>query len=269
MSEISAVFTDLFSFFDMSFYGNVIEYVAINKWNDALYKPIYWIYFSDAMAFIVETAVAAWVVYKAVDATIHTNIGFYFQYADWSDISKNLGLFDIIAFLLFPLWAIFVIITAIWNGMHTWGLTNERLREAAADSLGAETPISPTKALKVVVLCFVSAMGVSIAGLGLGSDAVEMISMFDHYYDKTDDEATGTDRGSGDAAVNMIVQHLITILYGHFQLGVIALGAITFRFWLTNFDDEFTCDLQEDTISQANYASAFSLIQNWNDRASC
>merc|ERR1712086_1201628 len=208
MSEISAVFTDLFSFFDMSFYGNVIEYVAINKWNDALYKPIYWIYFSDAMAFIVETAVAAWVVYKAVDATIHTNIGFYFQYADWSDISKNLGLFDIIAFALFPLWAIFVIITSIWNGMHTWGLTKERLHEAKADSIGVETPIGPEKALKVVVLCFVSAMAVSISGLGLGSDAVAMISMLDHYHDKTDDEATGTDRGSGDAAVSHIWRHM-------------------------------------------------------------
>lgn len=36
---------------------------------------------------------------------------------------------------------------------------------------------------------------------------------------------------------------MITIIYGHFQLGVIALLGYVFRYWFTTYDDDFTCDL--------------------------
>jgi hypothetical protein len=74
--------------------GNIIEYVAISKWDDALYTPIYWVYFTDASVLAVELAIAAYVMYSATDATIHMDIGHYFQYADWSDVSKLTGALD-------------------------------------------------------------------------------------------------------------------------------------------------------------------------------
>lgn len=135
------------------------------------------------------------------------------------------------------------------------------MAEAAAGSIGVETPISPEKAVKIVVLNFVSLMAITIAGLGLGSDAIEMISMYDHYYDKTENEAKDVDRGNGEAATNMAIYHFVEILYAHFQLGVIALLGYNFRFWLTTYDDEFTCDLQEGTITPATYADAFPIIE--------
>lgn len=112
-------------------------------------------------------------------------------------------------------------------------------------------------------------MGILIAGLGLAEESVEMVSIFDHHHDKTDDEAIDVDRGTGEAATVMVVQHLITAVYGHFELGVIALGAVVFRFWLTSYEDEFTCDLQEGTITPATYANAFPIISQWKDRATC
>ena len=64
-------------------------------------------------------------------------------------------------------------------------MTDERLADAKAGSIGVETPITSVKAIKVSTLNALSAIAVMIAGLGLGSDAIEMISMFDHYSDKT------------------------------------------------------------------------------------
>jgi len=56
----------------------MITITAFSKWDDALYTPIYWVYFADAFALIAELATAAWVMYKAVDAAIHYDIGHYF-----------------------------------------------------------------------------------------------------------------------------------------------------------------------------------------------
>ena len=185
-----------------------------------------------------------------------------------------MGLWDFIAFFLFPLWSIFVIITATLNAGNTWSLTDQRLAEAHAGSIGVETPLSPSKAIKVVTLCFISAIGVSIAGYGLATDAVAMISMFDEYHDKTNSEAddkndSSNDDAPGTAATSMIVHHMVTTLYGHFQLGVIALLAYTFRWYFTTYDDEFTCDLQEDTVSINTYQALISGFSSMTDRASC
>ena len=52
----------------------------------------------------------------------------------------------------------------------------------------------------MATLCLISALGVMIAGKGLGEEAVEMISMFDHYSDKTQNEADAkTDSSDVDA----------------------------------------------------------------------
>lgn len=67
----------------------------------------------------------------------------------------------------------------------------------------------------------------------------------------------------------MIVQHMVTIVYGHLQLGIIALGGYMFRFAFMSYEDGFTCDLQEGTISQATYAGMFPIISSQTDRASC
>lgn len=142
-------------------------------------------YYSDVAALLIELGVAGWVVYNAVLATIHTDIGAYFQYADYSSIGNLMGLFDLIAFFLFPLWSSFVILTALVSAGRTWTMTDERLAEAKAGSIGVETPITTVKAIKVATLNCLSAIAIMIAGLGLAEEAFEMISMFDYYHDKT------------------------------------------------------------------------------------
>ena len=62
---------------------------------------------------------------------------------------------------------------------------------------------------------------------------------------------------------------MVTIVYGHLQLGIIALGGYMFRFAFNTYEDGFTCDLQEGKISQATYAGMFPIISSQTDRATC
>lgn len=122
MSLISSIMPlDSFDFSSKIELGkSFIAMVGLTKWDDALYTPIYWVYYADAFALITELAVAAWVMYKAVDAAIHYDIGKYFQYADYSSEGNTMYLWDFIAFFLFPMWSLFVIVFSLIYAGWTW-----------------------------------------------------------------------------------------------------------------------------------------------------
>ena len=61
-----------------TFGETVLKTLMWSKWNDALYTPIYWVYYADVFAYLTELAVAAIVVACAVDAAIRFDIGKYF-----------------------------------------------------------------------------------------------------------------------------------------------------------------------------------------------
>jgi hypothetical protein len=224
---------------------------------------------------IVSFASAAFVVVKTVDAAIHTSIGFYHNYADYSTVGNLMYLYEIILIMAFLFWSFLTTILAILSGSNLWSLTDARLAEAAADSLGVETPITMVKGIKNLVLCMVVALGVAITGYALGENAVELISYFDHYSDKTNNEADQkTDSSSVDAAgtaatQDLVVSHLITALVSYSVLTAISLGGFIFTTSFIGFDDGFDCDLQEGTITQATYAGAFPILAAQTDRASC
>ena len=71
-----------------------------------------------------------------------------------------------------------------------WTLADARLTESKLGSIGVETPITMIKGMKAFVLMMVATLAVVISGYSLGENAVEMISYFDHYYDKEQFEAT-------------------------------------------------------------------------------
>ena len=186
MSLITTQFGGLssFDFSDkISFAESMISSIAILYWDDALYAPIYYTYYGIIFAMIVSFASAAFVAVKTVIAAIHTTRGFYFIYANYSSVANNMFLYEALVVLAFLFWSFLVILFAFLSGGHIWSLTNARLAEASADSLGIETPISAVKGIKNLVLCMVVALAVAISGYTLGENAVELISYFDHYDD--------------------------------------------------------------------------------------
>jgi len=253
----------------------MIQLVAISKWDEALYAPIYYTYYGIIFAMITSFASAAFVVIKTVDAAIHTTRGFYFNYAGDSSVSNNMFLYEVIVIMAFLFWAFVTTVLALFSGSNLWSLTDARLAEAAAESIGVETPISAVKGIKNLVLCMVVALAVAISGYALGENAVELISYFDHYDDKTGNEAdkktdSSDDDADGTAATqDVLVSHLITVVYGYFVLSAISLGGFIFTSSFIGFEDGFECDLQEGPISQATYASAFPILAAQTDRASC
>lgn len=171
------------------------------------------------------------------------------------------------------MWALVVTLLALYSGSALWDAVDARLAEAAAASIGVETPLSMGKAIKAFTLCMIAGLSVLVSGYALGESADELVAFFDDYDDKTKTE--GTDKTSGDkdtagtAAQFDIGYHLGTAVYGYIVLAAISMGGAIFANQFLGFDDTFECDLQEGVITQATYAAAFPILAAQTDRASC
>ena len=63
--------------------------------------------------------------------------------------------------------------------------------------------------------------------------------------------------------------HLITTAYGYLVLAGFSVGAYAFLMERVGFEDGFTCDLQEGTITEATYADIFPIMVEWQSAKDC
>jgi len=83
------------------------------------------------------------------------------------------------------LWALVVTLLALYSGSALWDALDTRLAEAAAASIGVETPLSMEKAIKAFTLCMIGGLSVVISGYALGESADELVAFFDDYDNDT------------------------------------------------------------------------------------
>ena len=168
----------------MSLFKNFVSGAVFVHWDEALNGPIYWVYYGIVISLITTLATAAYVAFKTVDAAIHLDMGFWIAIANYSSFTDNFMIYELVVIAAFLLWSLIVTLMSLYTGSELWTLADARLTEAKLGSIGVETPITMIKGMKAFVLMMVATFAVVISGYSLGENAVEMISYFDHYYDK-------------------------------------------------------------------------------------
>lgn len=147
---------------------NLIAGTVIKYWDDATYSPIYMVYYADLAGLVMAFVSAAYVVCHTVEAGIDFANGDYHQYAGWSPVANSIGYMELGIVLLWDLWALVVVVVAVYSAMELWNAVDARLAEAAAGSQGVETPLSTGKAIKAVTLTLLAGLTVMISGWSLG-----------------------------------------------------------------------------------------------------
>lgn len=67
--------------------------------------------------------------------------------------------------LLFEGWALATILLGLYASWEVWAMVDARLAEAAANSIGVETPITTTLGIKVFTLLMVASVATMISGV--------------------------------------------------------------------------------------------------------
>lgn len=172
-------------------------------------------------------------------------------------------------------WALGVVLVGLYAASAVWSLVDARLQEAAANSIGVETPLSMFLAIKVFTLLMVGSLSVLIAGYSLGQ-IIPLIEFWFLAYSDTpikteaclkDEPSKCFTDGTGFEYDNLY--HSITSGYAWFQLAAIAAGGYYFMYQFIGLDDGFACDLQENSVSAATYAAIGPILAAQPDRASC
>lgn len=192
----------------------------------AQWTPQFLAYAGDLIALVASQLAAAYAGVKSIEASVHFLTGFYYTYSGASNTGDLLGLWELLAVVLFLTWSLAISVVGYVEGALLW----ERYEAMEA----AGTTVTIVQGYKYLALGCVIGIGAWISGLSLGDSAAELLGFFDNYASKTKTEAQDKDSGDFDADGTAIEYdlgfHFITLLFSYLTISAIAIGGYVFGF---------------------------------------
>ena len=191
----------------------------------AQWTPQFLAYAGDLIALVASQLAAAYAGVKSIEAAVEFSKGFYYNYAGYSSTGNLLGLWELLAVVLFLTWSLAISVAGYIEGALLW----ERYE---AMETGGQT-VTIVEGYKYLALGCVIGIGAWISGLALGDSAEKLLGFFNAYADKTDDEATdssGNKDTAGTAIVYDLAFHFVTLLFSYTTISAIAIGAYAFGY---------------------------------------
>merc|ERR1711907_797238 len=192
----------------------------------AQWTPQFLAYAGDLIALVASQLAAAYAGVKSIEASVHFLTGFYYVYSGKSANGDLLGLWELLAVVLFLTWSLGISVVGYIEGALLWE------RYETMEQAGQTVTI--VQGYKYLALGCVIGVGAWISGLSLGDSAQELLGFFDNYESKTGNEAsdktTGTVDVDGTAIEYDLGFHFITLLMSYLTISAIAVGGYYFGY---------------------------------------
>lgn len=191
----------------------------------AQWTPQFLAYAGDLIALVASQLAAAYAGVHSIEASVEFANGFYYNYRGGSDTGDYLGLWELLAVILFLTWSLAISIVGYVEGALLW--ERYEVMEAAGQT------ITIVQGYKYLALGCVIGIGAWISGLSLGDSAKELLGFFDNYASKTDTEATDKDGDAdpdGTAIQYDLGFHFITLIFSYLTISAIAIGGYVFGY---------------------------------------
>merc|ERR1719313_467150 len=188
----------------------------------AHWTPQFLAYAGDLIALVASQLAAAYAGVKSIEAAVSFSKGFYHQYAGASSTGNLLGLWELLAVVLFLTWALGISIAGYVEGALLWE------RYEAMETVGQTVTI--VEGYKYLALGCVIGVGAWISGLALGDSAEKLLGFFDQYSDKTKEPSSGTESDKNTATIYDLAFHFVTLLFSYTTISAIAIGAFAFGY---------------------------------------
>merc|ERR1711998_265662 len=192
----------------------------------AQWTPQFLAYAGDLIALVASQLAAAYAGVKSIEASVHFLTGFYYTYSGYSANGDLLGLWELLAVVLFLTWSLGISVVGYIEGALLWE------RYETMEQAGQTVTI--VQGYKYLALGCVIGVGAWISGLALGDSAEKLLNFFNEYYDKTDDEASQADGSGTDPNGTAILYdlgfHFVTLLFSYTTISAIAIGAYAFGY---------------------------------------
>merc|ERR1711998_89628 len=191
----------------------------------AQWTPQFLAYAGDLIALVASQLAAAYAGVKSIEASVHFLTGFYYTYSGYSANGDLLGLWELLAVILFLTWSLGISVVGYIEGALLW----ERYETMEANG----TTVTIVQGYKYLALGCVIGIGAWISGLSLGDSAQELLGFFDNYASKTKTEGTDSNGNAdpdGTAIQYDLTFHFVTLLFSYLTISAIAIGGYIFGF---------------------------------------
>ena len=172
---------------------------------------------------------AAYAAVKTIDASVHTDKGFFYLWRGGSSTGDFMGLYELISVLMFLTWSLVISIVGYIEASLLWQKYEDYEKN------GKE--ITQICGYKFLALGFVIGIGAWISGLALGDSAAELLGFFDNYNTKQEGTHDGTVDPDGTSITYDLTYHIVTTMYTYFVVSAIAVGGYIFGFMFLGQDD--------------------------------
>merc|ERR1719313_3967 len=188
----------------------------------AQWTPQFLAYAGDLIALVASQLAAAYAGVKAIEASVRFDKAFYYNYAGYSSTGNLLGLWELLAVVLFLTWSLGISIAGYFEGALLWE------RYEAMETVGQTVTI--VEGYKYLALGCVIGVGAWISGLALGDSAEKLLGFFDAYQDQTAKPAGETESDRNTATIYDLAFHFVTLLFSYTTISAIAVGAFAFGY---------------------------------------
>merc|ERR1712054_167141 len=188
----------------------------------AQWTPQFLAYAGDLIALVASQLAAAYAGVKSIEAAVSFSKGFYHQYAGASSTGNLLGLWELLAVILFLTWSLGISVAGYIEGALLWE------RYEAMETVGQTVTI--VEGYKYLALGCVIGVGAWISGLALGDSAAKLLGFFDEYDDQTPNPSGGNESDRNTATIYDLAFHFVTLLFSYTTISAIAIGAFAFGY---------------------------------------
>lgn len=188
----------------------------------AQWTPQFLAYAGDLIALVASQLAAAYAGVKAIEAAVSFTNGFYYTYAGYSNTGNLLGLWELLAVVLFLTWSLGISVAGYIEGALLWE------RYEAMETVGQTVTI--VEGYKYLALGCVIGVGAWISGLALGDSAAKLLGFFDEYDDQTPNPSGGNESDRNTATIYDLAFHFVTLLFSYTTISAIAIGAFAFGY---------------------------------------
>lgn len=216
------------------------------------------------MALTMCFASAAYVIVMAVKAAINYTQAFVnayaFEYRGNSVWGNQLGLYELIAFILFAVWSLSTTIGAFYSMRRIMDMLQEKEIGVKKDGFGG-VMLDDIQAMKFFTLEMLVGLTSVIAGYSMGNVADELVTFYDQYTDDVKKEGTnqfGNVDPNGTSAEIDYAYHWTTLAFGYLTFTMITGGGFYFMYNYLKWNDDIDCKL--DDLSESVKAQVRSVM---------
>jgi hypothetical protein len=166
------------------FFNNILSSKVMTLWFAWDLQWPAFIYSGAVVSMAMSFVSAAYVIVQSTEAvTAYTSPffeGYYYQYAGASTLANNIGLYELISFILWALFSLTISIVSMYLNGKAWSLMDERNAGIKIGGQGG-LALDPLTGAKIFTLQMIAGLMSIIGGFALGDTADNLLTWWDGY----------------------------------------------------------------------------------------